>query len=331
MTRDILISIVIPVYNVEKYLEECLESAVNQTFKSIEIIAVNDGSTDSSLAVLKKYAHKYNNVQIINQENRGLSGARNVGLAHIKGKYVYFLDSDDYIDLNMIKECYELAENNDLDIINFDAEVFYDRDVKSDFKPDYNRSNILESIVYKGEDFYKYAVSRNAYKSSVCLCFYKADFLREFNFKFYEGITHEDELFSAKAFLLANRVMYYPKPYFYRRVREGSIMTQGKSIKNIEGYLTVANELAKLRKIIDNQETENVLNKQILNFYDACLRLTILIFDDNKELMIQIRRIKKNILNNYHLIELNKNLLVKLTFPKFYAYCIKRKVYINQQ
>lgn len=329
MNREFLVSIIIPVYNVEKYLEECLESAVNQSFKSIEIIAVNDGSTDSSLKILERYAEQYDNIRIINQQNMGLSGARNTGLKSAKGKYVYFLDSDDYIDLNMIEECFELAENKNLDIINFDAQVFYEKGFESDFKPNYNRSNVLKSDIYTGEKFYQYLISKNAYKASVCLSFYRRELLQKYNLTFYEGITHEDELFSAKAFLLAKRVTYYPKGYFHRRVRKGSIMTQAKSLKNIEGYLTVANELYKVMKSIDNQETKNILNDQIFNFYSSCIGLSVSVFDDQNELITQIKRIRKKILNNYSLKEVNKKLLIKLIFPNYYIKYIKSKLSID--
>ena len=90
MKNEVMVSIIIPVYNVEKYLQECLESAINQTYKNIEIIAINDGSTDSSLAILEEYASKYGNLKIVNQENKGMSGARNAGLKVANGEYIYF-------------------------------------------------------------------------------------------------------------------------------------------------------------------------------------------------------------------------------------------------
>ena len=186
MKNEVMVSIIIPVYNVEKYLQECLESAINQTYKNIEIIAINDGSTDSSLAILEEYASKYGNLKIVNQENKGMSGARNAGLKVANGEYIYFLDSDDFIDLNMIEECVVLAEKNNLDIINFDAHVFYDGDFKSDFNPKYNRSKFLNQGIYLGQDFYRYSRNNNAYRAAVWLSFYRTDFLRNFNLNFYE-------------------------------------------------------------------------------------------------------------------------------------------------
>lgn len=333
MIKDNLVSIIIPVYNVEKYLEDCLKSAIKQTFKNIEIIAVNDGSTDSSLNILEYYAKQYDNIQIINQENKGLSAARNMGLKHSKGKYIYFLDSDDYIELNMIQECVELAEKKDLDIINFDAQVFYENGVETKFKPNYDRSQVLNSSVYSGEEFYCYVVSNKVYRSSVCLSFYRRDLLQKFDLNFYEGIVHEDELFSAKAILSATKVAYSPKKYFHRRIREASIMTKAKSLKNIRGYLTVAQELYEFSLKIKDKKTKYILNNQILNFYNNCIELSILVFDNRKELFNQVKKIRKIILRNYPLKDIDKKLLVKLMaincYVKYKKILLALRAYLN--
>ncbi|WP_195932063.1 glycosyltransferase [Turicibacter sanguinis] len=326
MKNEVMVSIIIPVYNVEKYLQECLESAINQTYKNIEIIAINDGSTDSSLAILEEYASKYGNLKIVNQENKGMSGARNAGLKVANGEYIYFLDSDDFIDLNMIEECVVLAEKNNLDIINFDAHVFYDGDFKSDFNPKYNRSKFLNQGIYLGQDFYRYSRNNNAYRAAVWLSFYRTDFLRNFNLNFYEGITHEDELFSTQAFILASKVMYESKAYFHRRIREGSIMTQAKSLKNIEGYMTVSVELHKLLNVIDNNDTKKILKKQILGYYNNCIYLSVLVFENQEELNTQIQQIRNIVFSNYTLKDIDKKLLIKLIFPHYYIKRTKNKL-----
>lgn len=104
------ISVVVPVYNVETYLEECLNSIINQTFSDIEIICINDGSTDSSLDILNDYSKKDDRIKIINQENKGLGATRNKGIDLAKGKYIFFIDSDDYIELNTFFELHNVCE-----------------------------------------------------------------------------------------------------------------------------------------------------------------------------------------------------------------------------
>ena len=108
------ISVIIPVYNVEDYLEECLDSIINQTFKDLEIICINDGSQDNSLNILEEYAEKDNRIKIITTKNQGLSAARNRGLENITGDYVYFIDSDDYLELTAFEELYAVSEEKSL-------------------------------------------------------------------------------------------------------------------------------------------------------------------------------------------------------------------------
>ena len=115
MDNRVLISIIVPVYNVEKYLAECLDSLINQTYQYIEIICVNDGSVDNSKSILEEYASKDYRIKIINQNNQGLSAARNPGMREASGKYIMFVDSDDWIDLCTCKEAVISAEKNHAD------------------------------------------------------------------------------------------------------------------------------------------------------------------------------------------------------------------------
>ncbi|MBC8632137.1 glycosyltransferase [[Eubacterium] tenue] len=150
------VSIIIPVYNVEKYIDECILSAINQTLDDIEIIAIDDKSTDSSLDILNKYKEKYDFVRVIaNEKNMGVSATRNIGIRNAKGRYIYFLDSDDHMDLNAMEICYEKANEYDLDIVTFDAEVFRDKEYRGyDFNESYERDKIIEAECIKGEDFF---------------------------------------------------------------------------------------------------------------------------------------------------------------------------------
>ena len=120
------ISVIIPVYNTEKYLNECLDSIVNQTLSDIEIICVNDGSTDNSLAILESYAKKDNRITVISQENNGQGSARNLGLKNSSGNYICFIDSDDYVDLNMLEKLYDNVILNNSDIVVFKIARFND-------------------------------------------------------------------------------------------------------------------------------------------------------------------------------------------------------------
>ena len=119
------ISVIVPIYNVEKYLDKCLTSLVNQTFKDFEIIAVNNNSSDSSYEIAFSFAKKYKNVTLINEKKQGLGNARNCGLKHANGKYVMFFDSDDFADEDMLEKLYTFAEKKKADVVCFDLKYIY--------------------------------------------------------------------------------------------------------------------------------------------------------------------------------------------------------------
>ena len=121
MKNKVLVSIIVPVYNVEKYIDKCLNSLVNQTLKNIEIIVVNDGTKDNSQKIIDKYTKKYSFIRSYIKENGGLSSARNYGLKHAKGEYIAFVDSDDFVDKNMFEQMYLYAKNNKYDIVVCDT------------------------------------------------------------------------------------------------------------------------------------------------------------------------------------------------------------------
>ena len=120
------ISVIIPVYNIEKYLVKCLDSVINQTFTDIEIICINDGSTDNSLSILEEYAQKDKRIKIINKENGGLSSAWNAGLNEVSAEYLTFVDGDDWIDTNTFKLAYEAMLNNNVDYVCWSANPIFE-------------------------------------------------------------------------------------------------------------------------------------------------------------------------------------------------------------
>ena len=139
-----LISVIIPVYNVETYLERCLDTVVNQTYTNLEIICINDGSTDDSLGICKKYAARDERIRIIDQENRGLAYVRNKGIESATGEYLSFIDSDDYVDINYIEEMYNIIKKHNVDMAV--ANVIYEKDNMESYsllKHEYDKEHIL--------------------------------------------------------------------------------------------------------------------------------------------------------------------------------------------
>lgn len=231
------VTIVIPVYNTEKYLRRAIESCLHQTSENIEIVVVNDGSTDDSLTIAQSYLKKHNNLKVISTENQGLSMARNTGLREAKGKYIYFLDSDDWIEADTIESCYNLAENNRLDIVTFDSKTEVDSSL-SDFDENnvnyYERNRIIDSTrIYSGKDFIELYKDKNGVAVPTWLFFIKREFLIGNNIWFLPNAYYEDVAFHYTCFLRVKRLMYLPRPFHVRLYRRNSIMTSSLNARKV--------------------------------------------------------------------------------------------------
>ena len=236
------VSIIIHVYNVEKYIDECILSAINQTLDDIEIIAIDDKSTDSSLDILNKYKEKYDFVKVIqNEKNMGISATRNIGIQNAKGEYVYFLDSNDCLDKDAMGICYKKAKEYDLDIVKFDTKVFEDKGCRiNDFNESYK---IIEAECIKGEDFLKKYFTTGDYNNLDISNLYKRDFIIQNNLFLCEGILDEDKLCSFQLFLLANRVLYIPKKLCFKKIRDDYIQISDNCKKRLEDTETILSEM----------------------------------------------------------------------------------------
>lgn len=226
------ISVIIPIFNVEKYLEDCLESVINQSLKEIEIICVDDGSTDGSNKILRYYASKDSRIHIIEKENGGLSSARNVGIEAAKGEYIHFLDSDDLMETIAYEYLYEKAKELKLDLLYFEAESFFENDGIKEKNIDkmtlYDRKH--KYGVKKGIDLFTELKSNNDYIVSACLYLISLNLLREIRFS--EGVYYEDNLFTFMTILRAKRATCIENKFYLRRVREGSITTSNVTAKH---------------------------------------------------------------------------------------------------
>ena len=222
------LSYIVPVYKVEKYLEECVNSVLNQTYKNIEIILVDDGSTDSSGDMCDCFAKKNDNIRVIHQKNGGLSVARNIGLSCAKGEYVYFLDSDDYIAEDALENLCLIAEKDSAEIVFFDAHAFLDES-NENIKQNYKRKNIYNSK--SGIEIFDELQKNAEFHSAVPLLLLNAKFLRDYNLTFITGIYYEDMAFAFEALCLAKKVSQCAESLYFRRYRNNSIMTSVKNIK----------------------------------------------------------------------------------------------------
>lgn len=263
-----MVSVIIPVYNVEEYLKEALESVMNQSLKDIEIIIINDGSTDKSLEIVKGYANKDKRIKIIDQKNQGISRARNAGIKIAKGKYIYFMDSDDYIALETLKICYKKCEEYELEMICFDAFPFSNMvNFKYNIK-NYDRSFIETNKIFSGREFTNLCLKNKKNIVQACLYFFKREILYKEKLKFYPGIQYEDNLFSAILFDKIEKLMYLKEKFYFRRYRENSIITQKITKKKLEDLFKVCNELINYR---NEQCTNKVSSMNLKNIISGVL------------------------------------------------------------
>lgn len=250
MKERIKVSVIIPVYNVEDYIEKCLASVVNQTLKEIEIIVVNDGTKDNSIKKIEKYFSD-SRIKVINKENGGQSSARNAGLIIAKGEYISFIDSDDFIEEKMLEELYNGSENADIVFSdNFNYNMVDSKVLKEE------REFFFDNLLNKGSYICMYS------SAVVWNKIYKKEFLEKNNLNFIEGIIHEDDIFTIKSHFLAKQVKYIKKFHYYYRInRKGSTMYDKNKNKHLENYRIVYEEIKNFENNLKKYYSELKLSR----------------------------------------------------------------------
>lgn len=231
------LSIIIPVYNTEKYLVKCLDSVINQTFKNIEIICINDGSTDNSLDILKEYQVLDNRVKILDKENGGSSSARNVGIEHAKGKYITFIDSDDFIELSTYESLLSFFNIPKVDLVYFSTQLVIE-DGKSRTQDEQYFEHKYTGFVELSNDVIK--------KMDVCVWnkIYKLSIIKKYDIKFPNGISYEDNPFFWSYALVCDCAFFVNDKLYNYLIRTGSIMNQHNQKNKI--YQKTSHELDSL-------------------------------------------------------------------------------------
>lgn len=253
-----LISIVIPVYNVEKYLDECILSVINQTYKNLEILLIDDGSTDSSYDICCKYSEQDDRIQIINKKNGGQASARNLGIDRATGEYIYFLDSDDYIKGTAIEEVTNYMKNNDLDLCYFSADVVIEDDDLS-----WNKEMYIKHSRYtpnNGITILKELVDNNEYTCQNCMFISKLSLLKLNNIRYTEGYIYEDNYFAFMLAIYSQKSGVLNESFYIRRIRKGSTMTENFVLKKrIDSYKVVLNDFSHIKT--NNKTVKKMIKK----------------------------------------------------------------------
>ena len=314
------ISIIIPVYNVENYLKRCIDSILNQTITNFEVIAINDGSTDNSLKILKEYALLDKRIKVINKKNEGVSVARNIGINNSKGQYITFVDADDYLEKNALEIMLNIIKKENVDIVRTTYYRIIDNNKSYETKNNYNglyklnkkhRNNIIDSIL------------KQNLKSYLWLLLIKKELIIKNNIYFEKELyVHQDLDYYIKLFKYAKNVYFSDSlTYYYVYNELGS-----KNIKNIK------------RNIISNIN----LSKKLLNILDKSKKGLIYLLSINltfnyfnrlyNEDKILFNNIYNNLLNNNEFLNMiyfiDKNKLYK-NFKyrdRIYFIFVKRKI-----
>ncbi|MGL6298347.1 MAG: glycosyltransferase family 2 protein [Methanobacteriaceae archaeon] len=272
-----VLSIIIPVYNVEDYLEECLDSILNQTLEDIEVICINDGSTDSSLNILNKYSKIDSRVKVFTKVHQGQSIARNIGVDKANGKYIAFVDSDDYIDLNAYEELCKFAEENKNDMVIFNSVRIKNSKIKSSKL----HEKAIPNKIIKTTNVFEHP--KFIYDTSPCNKIIRRSFWDKKKFKFVENRYYEDVLLLTELHCASKSVGVRPDILYYWRVREGankSTTQKTHELKNLNDRIFVIN---KIKEIYNSSDKYSILipynNEKIIS-HDLLLFINKLFIAD---------------------------------------------------
>ena len=336
------VSIIIPVYNVEKYLKKCLDSITNQSYKNLEIIIIDDGSTDNSLEIAKGFEKNDSRIKLLTQKNSGVSEARNVGIKTATGKYITFVDSDDWLELDMYEKLMERIENpykylkpdimlegkdecdyssNEIDSIIYSFTREYKDRSEAELIPfDKNVILVDEEIYSKwilnlisGED------ERESYiMASIWRCIYRKDIIDRYNILFDKELSYaEDLVFNLKYFINSKKIYIYNEALYHYRFNTNSAVTKydnelwkkNLKVNEVIDDIFNKNEDRANNDIKINNDLKERINSRLIS---VCVGSLVNIFhEDNKEsLNIKYKKVK-DILNDKKLVDVKKNYNIK--------------------
>lgn len=286
-------SIIIPVYNTKDYLATCINSCVNQTYPDIQIILVNDGSTDGSKELCEEYAKKDSRIVLVNKENGGLSDARNIGIKRAEGEYVILLDSDDYLELDACEKIDEKLEGMKVDVVC--ASV---REWRTEKSIVWESSGELGNRIVTGQEVLKTELKNNTWKVMAWANIYRREFLVDHRLFFRKGILHEDMEWSPRVFLAAKTCLDTNVCFYNYVKREGSITTKKSYRKNFEDVSGFIPDLVKQIECLEDMKLKDLLFDYLcygyLSTYYTAMTLEKFECDLDYKLLDKIAKSPKN-------------------------------------
>lgn len=301
-------SFIVPVYNTEKYLKKCLDSLVNQTYKDFEIIVVNDGSTDKSSSIISKYQKKYKNIIVIDKENEGLSMARNRGVQKSSGKYIIFVDSDDYVSNKLLEEVDKKID--DSDILRFQIATEDEGYTKIN---EYHEEG-FESMC--GYDAFKYLSSYHFVEPAWCYVIRKNYYI-ENKFSFKKGVYHEDFGLIPYVIYKARKVKSIDFIGYYYIQRNGSIMNNNDYKKTVKKAFDMLEQYKTMRLFAKNINRKNNLDDYFLSYI-------------SNSVIVKARELKKDekklYINELKKLNVFDGVLVNARIRRFKKYLMKHNL-----
>lgn len=290
-----LISVIVPIYNVEKYLARCVDSIVNQTYKNLEIILVDDGSPDRCPQMCDDYAEKDSRIKVVHKKNGGLSDARNAGMAVATGEYISFIDSDDYVSDDFFGCLLDVMNKENSDIAECSVVKFYEDNRFDEFNDD------LLKKTYDAQDAMSALIAENPFHQHVWNKLYKTELVK--NISYAVGKLNEDEFWTYQVFGGANKVSKFDKTMYYYFQRNSSIMGVGYNIRRLDALEGKANR----QKYIENNFPELSTQAKI-DLYGSCIFacqsvLKFMSGADKKKALELIRKYRK--MHNLSFDEIN--------------------------
>ena len=318
--KKIKISVIVPVYNAEKYLSDCIDSILNQTLKEIELILINDGSTDNSLQICREKASKDSRVKIINKKNEGQGYARNIGIDRAKGEFITFVDSDDYIDKEAYEKMYELCKKYHADycITPFSIK----NNIKKDKIKIYEGKEIRNKILIDLLGNYPQNSIGSVIGPSVCTKLFNSKIIKDNKIKFISErqYSSEDNIFNINYILFSNTYIMYNKNFYHYRNVDNSFSHRYRNeyLKKINNmYIYIKDNLFKEKM---NDREKLCLNNNIMCQYIVCITQEITMVKQTN-IIAKLKRIKK-ICNNDIVQEVSKQ-----CNPNLYSF--KKKIFFK--
>lgn len=336
------VSVIVPVYNIENYLSECLESIINQSLKDIEIICINDGSKDSSKNILEKFQTLDSRIMVLNKSNAGYGCACNYGLKIAKGEYCSIIESDDYIDPKMLEDLYEIAKSNNSDIVKssyyevINGKNYSDRQIK---KINWNEIYKMPETTFSINEAPQFLY----FHPSIWSCIYKTSFLRENNIYFEEpkGAGWADNPFQVKTLCCAKKISYTDKAYYFYRIANPNSSSVVVNINN------PFDRSCEIHKFLDetNFRNENSLAhlyKREFSYIDivlSCISTDMIDYTHSRILELLNKMNKSIVFNNkyitdyekqtYNSCQTKKGLIEKMQQVKKHSTSVASKAVIN--